>query len=195
MVLLPPRQVEALRCQAINAFDTSRSLLDRLGIAVKPTNGNGTSSVSAAFNALADTAAVTVAQVPASVSASAGDGQSAVLSTAVVIPPAVLVVDANGNPIAGVAVTFAVASGGGSVTGAAATTGANGVAAVGSWVVGATAGANSLTATVSGSGIAGNPVTFTATGVLSLLDIEIRYIPSPPSASRQQAFDNACNSA
>jgi hypothetical protein len=91
------------------------------GTGVVTAEANGTSSVSAAFNALADTAAITVAQVPASVSASAGDGQSAALSTAVVIPPAVLVVDANGNPIPGVAVTFAVASGGGSVTGAAAT--------------------------------------------------------------------------
>ena len=152
---------------------------------------NGTSAVSAAFNSLADTAAITVAQVPASVSSSAGDGQSAVVSTGVIIPPAVLVVDANGNPIPSVAVAFAVASGGGSVTGAAATTGADGVATVGSWVVGA-AGANSVTATVTGSGITGNPVTFTATGVSTLFDIVVRYVAgTTPTTTQMAAFDNA----
>src|SRR5205823_8639834 len=62
-------------------------------------------------------------------------------------------------------VTFAVATGGGSVEPTApVVTGANGIAAATSWTLGATAGSNTLTASAAGSGISGNPVTFTATG-------------------------------
>jgi adhesin/invasin len=101
---------------------------------------------------------------PASVAASAGDGQSAPVGTAVPIPPAVVVRDAGNTPVAGVSVTFAVASGGGSVTGGSATTGADGVATVGRWTLGDAAGPNTLTATVGAESVSGNPVTFTATG-------------------------------
>ena len=61
--------------------------------------------------------------------------------------PSVIVRDESGNPISGVHVTFAVTGGGGSVTGANATSDASGVATVGSWTLGATAGTNTLTAT------------------------------------------------
>src|SRR5207245_665495 len=64
--------------------------------------------------------------------------------------------------VSGVAVTFAVATGGGSATGLSATTNASGVATVGSWTLGTAAGANTLTAT-SGA-LTGSPVTFTGTG-------------------------------
>jgi len=104
-----------------------------------------------------------VAGPAANVARQAGNGQSAPVGTAVATAPAVLVTDAFGNPRAGVAVTFAVASGGGSVGGASQTTNASGIATVGSWTLGGAAGTNTLTATVTGSGIAGNPVTFTAT--------------------------------
>jgi hypothetical protein len=97
------------------------------------------------------------------IAVSAGNGQSATAGTAVTTAPSVLVSDANNNPVGGVSVTFAVASGGGSVTGASATTNASGIAAVGSWTLGTVAGANSLTAT--SAGLTGSPVTFTATGV------------------------------
>jgi len=112
--------------------------------------------------------ATAVAAAPASIAVSAGNNQSATVSTSVTVAPAVIVKDSLGNPVSGVSVTFAVATGGGSVTGATPATGANGVAAVGSWTLGAAAGANTLTATASGSGIAGNPVTFTATGTSSV---------------------------
>ena len=91
-----------------------------------------------------------------------GNTQSVPAGTAVATAPSVIVRDANNNPVAGVAVAFAVASGGGSITGANATTNALGIATVGSWTLGTTAGANSLTATV--DGLTGSPVTFTATG-------------------------------
>jgi hypothetical protein len=110
---------------------------------------------------------------PASVVVAAGDGQSATAGTQVLVPPAVLVRDAGGTPAAGVAVAFAVASGGGNVTGGQATTGADGVAKVGAWRLGGGAGLNTLTATVDAPGVVGNPVTFTATSV-----------GGPPSASK-----------
>ena len=69
--------------------------------------------------------------------------------------------DANDNPVADVGVSFTVASGGGSVTGESVQTDANGIATVGSWTLGATAGENSLSATAAGLA---EPVTFTATG-------------------------------
>src|SRR5438105_10450690 len=82
--------------------------------------------------------------------------------TAVATPPSVIVRDATNNPVQGVGVTFAPASGGGSVTGAEQTTNSSGIATVGSWTLGTTAGANTLTA--SAAGLTGSPVTFTATG-------------------------------
>src|SRR5207245_2799925 len=94
---------------------------------------------------------------------SAGKGQSATAGSAVPVDPSVIVHDANGNPVSGVAVAFAVASGGGTVVPATAvTTGTNGIATVTSWTLGPTAGPNTLTAT--SSGLTGSPVTFTATG-------------------------------
>ena len=107
---------------------------------------------------------------------SAGNGQSATAGTSVTTAPRVLVSDANDNPVAGVTVTFAVASGGGSVSGAAATTNASGIATVGSWTLGTTAGANSLTAT--SAGLTGSPVTFTATG---LAGTATRYVVTSSS--------------
>ena len=100
----------------------------------------------------------------------AGDGQTASAGTAVPVAPSVRVTDAGDNPVPGVHVTFAVASGGGSVTGAAAVTNAKGIAAVGSWTLGGTPGENTLRATV--AGLAGSPVTFTATGDAGILTVK-----------------------
>ena len=96
------------------------------------------------------------------IAVNAGNGQSATVGTAVTTLPSVIVQDANNTPVSGVSVTFSVTPGGGSVTSASATTDANGIATVGSWTLGTTAGSNTLTAT-SGS-LPDSPVTFTATG-------------------------------
>jgi hypothetical protein len=64
--------------------------------------------------------------------------------------PSVLVGDVHGQPVAGVPVTFAVTGGGGTVSGATATTNASGIATVGGWTLGTGAGANTLTATTGG---------------------------------------------
>lgn len=105
-----------------------------------------------------------VAFVPGTVQAARGDNQGVMVGTAVPVGPAVVARDASGNPMPGLTVTFAVAGGGGTITGATAVTDASGVAAVGSWTVGATPGPNRLTATVQGVAITGSPVTFTAVG-------------------------------
>src|SRR5438477_84417 len=98
----------------------------------------------------------------ATIAANSATSQSATAGPAVQGPPSGIVKDANGNPVTGVAVTFAVAPGNGTITGGSQTTNGSGIATVGSWTLGATAGSNTLTAT-SGS-LTGSPVTFTATG-------------------------------
>jgi adhesin/invasin len=125
-------------------------------------NGLGANTLEASTGSLTPvTFTATATQGPAAiVSIDAGDGQSATVGTAVATAPRVLVTDLGGNPVSGEAVTFAVASGGGSLTGGSTTTNGAGLASVGSWTLGLTAGANTLTATVSGL----TPVTFTATG-------------------------------
>ncbi len=105
----------------------------------------------------------------------AGDAQSASAGAAVAIAPSVVVTDAKSKPVAGVSVTFAVATGGGSVTGPSAKTNASGIAKVGSWKLGTAAGANTLTAT--SAGLTGSPVTFTATGNAGVLQVELSGVP------------------
>jgi len=90
-----------------------------------------------------------------------GNNQSATVGTAVAIAPAVQVRDKKGRGVPGVQVTFAVATGGGSITGAVDTTDASGIARVGSWTLGTATGANTLAALISGLAPAG----FTATAV------------------------------
>ncbi len=90
----------------------------------------------------------------------AGNLQTASASAAVAVRPAVRVLNGQGLPIAARAVQFSVVSGGGAVTGGSATTDADGVAQVGSWVLGP-AGSQRLRAT-SGTLAA---IEFTATSV------------------------------
>ncbi|HEY4129209.1 MAG TPA: Ig-like domain-containing protein [Gemmatimonadaceae bacterium] len=100
-----------------------------------------------------------VAGAAAHIAKVAGGGQSAQVGTAVATAPQVLVTDANNNPVAGVPVTFAVASGGGAVTSATQSTDANGLAAVGSWTLGTVSGTNTLNVAVNSIS-----ATFSATG-------------------------------
>lgn len=122
---------------------------------------NVLSATSGTLPAVAFTATSTPGAA-ASLALNAGNNQTAAAGAAVPIPPSVVVKDANGNPASGVAVTFAVVSGGGSITGAAAVTNASGVATVGSWTLGPGTGANVLRAT---SGTLPE-VTFTATAIV-----------------------------
>jgi hypothetical protein len=98
------------------------------------------------------------------------DNQNGTVGEPVQVPPAVKVTTAAGAPIAGVTVTFAVASGGGSITGGTPATDVNGVATVGSWVLGPAAGTNTLTATIAATGVTGNPATFTASAAFTVFN-------------------------
>ncbi len=111
--------------------------------------------------------ATAIAGPATQISKFAGDNQSASFNTNVAIAPAVLLKDSFNNVVSGTTVNFAVASGGGSITGGAPASDVNGIATVGSWRLGAAAGTNTLTATIgSVQELRGeNPqsVTFTAT--------------------------------
>ncbi len=126
-----------------------------------------------------------------SIAANSPTTQSALEGTVVATPPSVMVRDENGNQLSGVTVTFAVTSGGGTVTAGTQTTDANGVATAGQWVLGPNLGINTLTASADGSGFVGNPVTFVATGTAPASVAAISAVtqsgtvatavPSPPS--------------
>jgi alpha-tubulin suppressor-like RCC1 family protein len=94
----------------------------------------------------------------------AGADQTAIVGTSVSVLPAVIATDSQGHPVPLVSVTFSVTgAGGGSLTGSQHTTGNDGVATVGNWILGTVPGGDTLQATV--PGLAGSPVTFTATAV------------------------------
>lgn len=109
--------------------------------------------------------------VARAMSAWAGTGQSGAPGSLLAVAPEVLVTTRHGDvvPLAGVPVTFTITAGGGSlsataeipITSVTVTTGANGRASV-PWRLGATAGTNTLVATVAGAPAS---VTFGATGV------------------------------
>jgi plastocyanin len=118
------------------------------------------------------------------ISKSGGDNQDAATSAAVDTPPSVLVRDAANVPVPGVPVTFAVGSGGGTVTPTSAVnTGQDGIAAVTSWTMGASAGQNTLTATA--TGLTGSPLTFTATAenIVTINVVNNQFQPASKSVS------------
>ncbi len=95
-----------------------------------------------------------------------GDAQQAVVGTATLIPPTVLVRDAGGVPMAGVRLRFQVRAGGGQVTGNVVTTDLLGRAAAMAWVLGAAQGAQQLEVVPADVDVVLTaPVTFSATAV------------------------------
>ncbi|MEK7379715.1 MAG: hypothetical protein AAB075_01740, partial [Gemmatimonadota bacterium] len=111
------------------------------------TVGNQQLGVSVGTGISASVSAVGTVGGPALLSPQAGNSQFAVVGTAVAIRPKVMVADAFNNPIAGLTVTFAVALGGGVVTGGTQVTDAAGAATLGSWTLGPSAGSNPLSVT------------------------------------------------
>jgi hypothetical protein len=115
---------------------------------------------------------------PASMTLNGGDGQSALVGAPVPIPPTVRITDAFYNPVPGVAVSFSVAPGQGSVTGSPARTDSNGVAGVTSWTLGPDPGVNIVTAATAGL----DEVVFsaTATGAVPVgeFSVELQFMTS-----------------
>ena len=127
-----------------------------------------------------------------SVGTVSGGIQAGMAGQAVPIAPAVIVRDLSGTPMPNVVVTFEVASGGGSVTGATATTNSSGIATLGSWTLGTPAAVNTMTASALGYGSA----TFTAAGCEggggTGYAVTVCY-RTAMTASQRQAFVSAAN--
>jgi hypothetical protein len=120
------------------------------------------------------------------ITARAGNGQTAYIGSLLPITPQVLVRNASGQAEASVAVTFIPHGGGGDgqVNTTTATTDSTGVASPGGWRLGNTAGQDSLTAAVSGL----TPVMFVATALPTQFTIDVRFIGGSPTGAVQQAF-------
>ena len=131
----------------------------------------------------------TATGVPTSVRLQAGNSQGAVAGGPVAVPPAVRVLDGAGQGVAGVAVRFSVTSGGGTLTDETTSTGADGIAAVGAWRVGAS-GVNILEAVLPDEALAGEPVRFIATTLSSPFNIVVRFL-SEPTFEEALAFAEA----
>jgi hypothetical protein len=114
-----------------------------------------------------DAPPVIVTPVPAVVSVSAGDGQQAVPGANVPIKPVVTVKDAAGRPMSGVAVLFAIDSGGGTVQASSATTATDGTASPGDWKLGPTEARNVLRVTAGSL----TPVKLVAIGAMASVTI------------------------
>ena len=125
----------------------------------------------------------------ADIQKAAGDNAQGVSGSALSAPPGVKVVDAFGNGIGNVPVTFLVGSASGSITGSIVQTDpATGLAYVGSWVLGSAA-TETLTATT--SLLPGKSVTFTSTLATSTFKIDVRFIGSGGTDRQRQAFTSA----
>lgn len=111
------------------------------------TAGTNTVTATAAGLSPVTFTAIGTAAAASSIAVTAGDNQQAAVGAALTTAPAVTLKDQYGNVVAGAPVTFAVLSGGGTITGATTTTDANGVARVGGWTLGIANGAQQLRAT------------------------------------------------
>ncbi len=98
---------------------------------------------------------------PSSLTPVAGLDQEATVGKPVPIPPAIQVLNKKGKPMRGQEVLFSVSSGGGQVSVPSVMTGEDGIARVGAWILGTTAGVQALQAQVTEL----PPVFFSATGL------------------------------
>ena len=108
-----------------------------------------------------------------------GDGQTAIVGTALAEPLVVRVRDDAGNPVADLAVAWVVGDGGGTLSPATSLTDQDGLAST-RWTVGASPGRNGATAVVSGVGTVG----FTAAAVPGTPPGLSLETPPPPTAVR-----------
>jgi hypothetical protein len=153
-------------------------------LSIRGTVGVRTLSVSAT-GLTATTVNITLtAGAATSLVVSAGNAQTATAGSAVATKPAVRANDIDGNAVSGVSVTFAVTGGGGGITAPTSSTGSDGVATIGSWTLGTTAGANSLSATA--TGLTGSPLAFSATGVAGAAT-KVAFAVSPSASAANRA--------
>ena len=120
--------------------------------------GNGSGFVRARLGALVAETHVSVTQVATTLIAVGGGGQSALVGTLLTDSLRVEARDGSGSPVSGVAVTWTVLTGGGSIGGTS-VTGPDGRAAV-AWTLGSLVGSQEVRASIPGA----DPVVFNATG-------------------------------
>ena len=140
---------------------------------------------------------------PASMVAVSLTTQAAPAGSNVGDPPSVIVRDAAGVPVSGLAVTFAVTAGGGSVVGSPATTNANGIATLTSWLLGPQSGLNTVTATAAGlptvtfnaTGTAGTPATVVAHAGNNQVALQGTPVPLAPTVRVTDANGNPVTAA
>ena len=126
---------------------------------------------------------------PASMVKIAGDNQDAITGLPIAISPGVRVVDAFGNPVGNIPITFTPGPNSGTVlNGTVLTDPATGTAFVGNWIVGP--GPNPTLIATSTS-LPGVSLVFTANVVSSQFNIVVRYVGEPPSVVQQQAVARA----
>ncbi|HEY4218999.1 MAG TPA: hypothetical protein VGM67_17780 [Gemmatimonadaceae bacterium] len=129
----------------------------------KASDGYTLSATSNSLPSVTSTSFSMAAGAATTMAISAGNGQSAQVNATVGTAPAVKVTDASGNPVSGISVKFVPASGSGSVVPSSeiVVTNAQGIAALTSWTLGATAGTQSLV--VSATGLSNVTISATAT--------------------------------
>ncbi|HUR94056.1 MAG TPA: Ig-like domain repeat protein [Gemmatimonadales bacterium] len=132
----------------------TRTLGSAAGTQVTTASAPGLAGSPVTFTHTAGAGAATVLE------AVSGSGQSALVGTSLPQPLVVRARDGSGNPVAGLAVTWVVGDGGGTLAPVTSTTDADGLATT-VWTLGATPGGNTATAVVSGVGTAGFVATAT----------------------------------
>ena len=130
---------------------------------------SGTNTVGVSVEGISETVTFTARAMPPTLTSVSGDNQSAAAGTVLANPFVVEVRDGSGSPLAGVAVTFTVLTGGGALSPPTATTDANGQAAS-TLRLGTESGTN--TVEVSAEGIS-EIVTFSAVAELLEFDLSL----------------------
>ena len=136
--------------------------------------------------------------VPATITAVEGAGQTANTGTALPITPAVKAARDDGSPLPNVNFSFAVTAGGGSLIGASAVTGVDGIARPTRWILGVVAGLNRIEATTFGhpalgfqaTGVAASPAAVTATAGTTLSGLFGNYLTGTPQVTVTDASGN-----
>ena len=131
-----------------------------------------------------DSAVVTVTLPATAIALVSGGNQTANAGSTLPQPVVAQVRAVDGVGVAGVTVTFAVASGAGVITPASAVSGANGQVST-SWKLGPTAGPQSMTATT--TGLTGSPITVNATA-LAIVPSKLVMTTAPTNGTAGSAL-------
>jgi hypothetical protein len=171
------------RAVAWTTSDVAVARIDPAGVV--SASSPGSVSVVATVEGVSGSTGLAVTAGPAAqIVKDAGDGQVATPASPVAVAPRVRIADAYGFPVPGAAVSFAVASGGGTVATAEAVTTADGFASCGAWSLGAAIGSQTLTASIEDA----PPVTFTATALRTSGDLGLTVVAPTADALVGDSF-------